>query len=343
MADASKVAGGYARANALSRTERSAIARRAALVRHRKDLPKAIAEGTLIIGDLELPCAVLDDPDNTRILTQNSFLRAIGRHPFASGGAGSAIDETAPFLRAKNLKPFISRELTRSTTPIVYLPRNPTSGAGGIGYGFRAQLLPDVCWVYQDALVAQKLLPSQIHIGDACRAFLKAITNHAIEDLVDQATGFDDLKKRQAIDKIIERYVEKERQPWIKMFDLDFYRHIYRLNGWPFDPENTARPGVIGHWTNDIYDRLEPGVRHALHQKVKRNRRGKPTEKLTQYLTKEEGKLRLKELLGGVKILMAQSSEWEAFKERLDRFYPKFGETMQLPFPSREYRLPQPD
>lgn len=340
MVDSSKAAGGVARANALTGAERSAIARRAALARHRKDLPKAIAEGTLVIRDLELPCAVLDDSDNTRILTQNSFLRAIGRHPFASGGAGSAIDETAPFLRAKNLKSFISEELERSTTPIMYLPRNPTSGAGGIGYGYRAQLLPDVCWVYQDALIAQKLLSSQLHIGEACRAFLRAITNHAIEDLVDKATGFEDLKKRKAIDEIIERYVDKQKQPWIKMFDLEFYRHIYRLNGWPFDPENTARPGVIGHWTNDIYDRLAPGVRYALHQRVKRNSRGRPTEKLTQYLTKEEGKLKLKELLGGVKILMAQSDKWDDFKVRLDHFYPRYGETLELPFGSPTFRLP---
>lgn len=343
MVDSSKVAGGVARANALTKAERTAIARRAALARHRKDLPKAIAEGTLVIGDLELPCAVLDDADNTRILTQNSFLQAIGRHPFASGGAGSAIDGTAPFLRAKNLKPFISIELEKSITPIRYLPRNPTSGAGGIGYGYRAPLLPDVCWVYQDAMIAQQLLPSQRHIGVACRAFLRAITNHAIEDLVDKATGFEDVRKRKAIDKIIERYVEKDKQPWVKMFDLDFYQHIYRLNGWKFDPENTARPGVIGHWTNDIYDRLAPGVRYALHQRVKRNSRGKPTEKLTQYLTKEEGKMKLKELLGGVKILMTQSRKWDEFRRLLDHFYPKYGETLELPLDRPTFRLPTPD
>lgn len=343
MNEIAKAAGGHARAKALSKKERSAIARHAALTRHRSDLPRAIAEGVLTIGDLHLPCAVLDDKDNTRVMTQNGFLRAIGRHPFAPGGTGSAIDNTAPFLRAKNLKPFISAELERSTTPIEFLPRNPTSGASGIGYGYRAQLLPDVCWVYQDALTAQKLLPSQIHIGESCRAFLKAITNHAIEDLIDRATGFDDIRKRKAIDRIIERYVEKEKQPWVKMFDLDFYRHIYRLNGWPFDPENSARPGVIGHWTNDIYDRLAPGVRYALHDRVKRNERGKPTEKLSQYLTKEEGKMKLKELLGGVKLLMAQSTQWDDFRGRLDQFYPKFGDNLMLPFETSAYHLPKPD
>src|SRR4051794_1259884 len=112
--DEGKVKGGLARAAALSKGERSAIARRAAIVKHHGDIPKAIAEGTLPIGGLSLTCAVLDDPSNTRVLTQNAFLKAIGRHPSATGGTGSAIGNSAPFLTAQNLKPFISSDLERS-------------------------------------------------------------------------------------------------------------------------------------------------------------------------------------------------------------------------------------
>lgn len=337
--DENKVAGGRARAASLSREERSAIARKAALSRHRKDLPKAIAEGILPIGGLRLQCAVLNDEKNTRVLSQNGFLKAIGRHPFASGGTGSAIDETAPFLRPKNLQPFISEDLERSATPIVYLPRNPTAGAGGVGYGYRGSLLPDVCWVYHDALVAGALHANQIHIGEASTAFLKALTNKAIDDLIDEATGFDDLRKRAAINRIIERFVRAEALPWVKMFDLDFYRHIYRLQGWPFDPENHGRPGVIGHWTNDIYDRLAPGVRDTLHERVRRNEAGRPTQKLTQLLTPEEGKPRLRELLEGVKLLMRMSQTWPEFKAKLDEFYPKFDQ-LALGSPIDRKRLP---
>lgn len=341
MVDQSKVAGALARAQSLTKEERSAIARKAALTRHRKDLPKAIAEGILRIGNLELSCAVLDDADNTRVLTQNGFLRAIGRHPFASGGTGSAIGNMAPFLKAQNLKPFISEELERSSSPIIYLPRNPTAGAGGLGYGFRGSLLPGVCWVYQDALVAGKLLPSQQHVGVACKDFLKALTNYAIEDLIDKATGFDDIRKRAAIDKIIEKYCRPDALPWIRMFDIDFYRHIYRLNSWAFDPAKTAKPGVVGHWTNDIYDRLAPGVRGALHDRVRRNDQGRPTQKLTQYLTPEEGKPRLRELLEGVKVLMQLSTEWKEFRTKLDLIYPRFDDTLQLPF-EQVKKLPGP-
>lgn len=332
--------GGEARAKALTKEERSAIARRAALARHSKGLPKAIAEGFLIIGTLKIACAVLED--ETRVLTQEGFLTAIGRAGKAKGGQGATVDGNPAFLRAKNLEPFISSELLASTTPVEFVPlRGP--GYEGRAFGYRARLLPDVCWVYQDAMMAGKLLPSQEHIAKACRDFLRALTNHAIDDLVDLATGFEDMRKRRAINKIIDQYVEKAARPWVKMFHLDFYRHIYRLNGWPFDPENNSRPGVIGTWTNDIYDRLAPGVRQALHDRVKRNAKGKPTQKLTQLLTPEDGKPALERLLEGVILLMRMSSDWGSFKRKLDEYYPRFGDTLQLPFEGGTYRLPAPD
>lgn len=326
-----KVAAAKARAAALSPEERSAIARRAALARHNKDLPKALAEGVLPIDKQGLPCAVLDDADNTRVLTQEGFLTAIGRAGKAKGGEGASVDGKPSFLRAKNLEPFISSELIASTTPIEFVPyKGP--GYQGRAFGYRARLLPQVCWVYQDALLAGKLLPSQMHIGEACRVLLKNLTDRAIDDLVDEVTGFEDLKKMAAINRIIEKYVEPEALPWVKMFDIEFYRQVYRLNRWPFDPDKTARPGVIGTWTNDIYARLAPGVKTELHRRVRRNSRGRPTEKLTQYLTPEEGKPRLRELLEGVKALMRISADWQDFSEKLNLAFPKFDETMMLPF-----------
>lgn len=339
--DSAQKLGGLARAKNLSTARRSEIAKRAAEVRWASTLPKAIAEGTLVIGDLRIPCAVLDDKNSTRVLTQEGFLTAIGRAGKAKGGEGATVDGLPAFMRANNLKPFINNDLIQSTTPIEFVPLR--GGYQGKAFGYRATLLPGVCWVYQDALVAQALLPSQSHIGKACSQFLKALTNYAIEDLVDIATGFEDLRKRKAINKIIEKYVEIDAQPYARMFPLSFYQHIYRLNAWPFDPENSKRPGVIGTWTNDIYARLAPGIREALHERVRRNAKGKPTQKLTQFLTPENGKPHLERLLEGIILLMRQSAKWDDFKLLLDQYYPKFNDTMQLDFDGgRVYRLPTP-
>ena len=337
--------GGVARAAKMTPEERSLVAKKAAAARWGipSDIPRAVAEGVLVIGELRIQCAVLDDANSTRVLTQEGFLTAIGRAGKAKGGEGATVDGLPAFMRANNLKPFINKDLVESTTPIEFVPlRGP--GYQGRAFGYRASLLPGVCWVYQDAAVAQALVPSQIHIGQACSRFLKALTNYAIEDLVDIATGFEDMRKRRAIDKIIEKYVEPEALPYVRMFDLNFYRHIYRLNGWPFDPENSKRPGVIGTWTNDIYDRLAPGIRQALHDRVRRNANGRPTQKLTTYLTPETGKPHLERLLEGIILLMRQSATWPDFRVQLDLYYPKFGDTQQLPFQEGErvYRLTSP-
>lgn len=339
--DPKKVAGGLARRNALTPEERSEIGRRAALARHGKALPRAIAEGVLYIGEIPLACAVLDDADNTRVFSQQGFLRALGRARSAKGGEGASVDGKPAFLRAKNLEDFISNDLIASTNPIEFIPyKGP--GYQGRAFGYRARLLPQVCWVFQDAAAAGKLLATQKHIGEQCRLLLKALTDHAIDDLVDRATGFEDQRKLEAIFRSIEKHVRADALAWVKMFDIEFYRQIYRLNRWPFDPDKTARPGVIGIWTNDIYDRLAPGVGGALRARVRRNEKGRPTQKLTQYLTPEAGKPRLKEMLEGVKALMRISTDWAHFQANLDIAFPRFDQALSLPFEGGLPRLPKP-
>ena len=102
--------------------ERSAIARRAALARFGKELPRAIAEGVLKIGNVRLACAVLDDKNKTRVFSQEGFLTAIGRAGKAKGGEGASVDGRPAFLRAQNLEPFITKDLIASTTPFEFIP-----------------------------------------------------------------------------------------------------------------------------------------------------------------------------------------------------------------------------
>jgi hypothetical protein len=337
--DPRKVAGALARAKALTPLERKEIARRAAVSRWGRDLPRAVAEGNLPVGDALIPCAVLDDGPNTRVLTQEGFLTAVGRAGKAKGGEGASVDGRPAFMRAKNLEPFISNELLGSTTPIEFVPlKGP--GYQGRAFGYRASILPRVCWVYHDAETAGKLLPSQAHIAKACTALLRALTDHAIDDLVDRATGFDDIRKREALHRILEKYVSAEALPWTKRFKDEFYQQIFRLNRWPYDPEKVARPSVIGIWTNDIYDRLAPGVRAALHERVRRNSKGRPTQKLHQFLTKEDGLEELRDHLNGVTAIMRGCDSWDQFQVLLEKSYPKVGDTMQLPLPEPR-RLPR--
>ncbi|WP_394353172.1 P63C domain-containing protein [Mucilaginibacter humi] len=64
-----------------------------------------------------------------------------------------------------------------------------------------------------------------------------------------------------------------ELLPWQKRFPDEFYKEIFRLNGWDYTVNGIKnRPGVIGTWTkNLIYNLLPNGVLAELekrHQKV---------------------------------------------------------------------------
>src|SRR5438046_2812702 len=79
--------GGKARAEALSPDERTDIARHAAESRWRRNggpgIPIATHSGDIRIGNVVLPCAVLED--GTRVLTQKGVFQAIGRTGQSSG------------------------------------------------------------------------------------------------------------------------------------------------------------------------------------------------------------------------------------------------------------------
>src|SRR5262249_47282062 len=126
--------GGDARRDALSAEERRDIARKAAIARWEGDLPIATHEGEFPLGSVMISCAVL--PNGTRIITQATFLRALGRSRSPKAGTGilSTVDGLPFFLQAEGLKPFISEDLMMSTTPIFY---RTLAGGKGVGYDAR--------------------------------------------------------------------------------------------------------------------------------------------------------------------------------------------------------------
>ena len=151
--------------------------------------------------------------------------------------------------------------------------------------------------------------------------------------LVDEATGYQDFRQRDALAKILEKFVAKELRPWGKTFPAEFYKQIYRLNGWSYT-ESSGRPGVIGHWTNNIiYKRLAPGVWEELKRLTPKTPSGSYKNKLFQRLTEDVGHPKLREHMSAVLMLMKYSPHWRVFMDRLDKEFPQWGANFLLPFP----------
>jgi hypothetical protein len=323
--DESKVKGGLARAQALSKEERSAIAKKAAEARWNNDLPEATHEGEMKIGEhITLPCYVLKD--EVRVLARVGVLKAIGRKGKAKGGRKYDQESQIPvFLTAQNLKPFISDELISNSKPILFTHR------GVKMMGYRAELLPQICEVFLDANEAGVLRPNQKPIAEKCKILYRGFATVGIIALVDEATGFQYDRARHALTEILERFISKELLKWVKTFPDEFYYHIFRLKGWKPAEIASRRPLYFGKITNDIvYERLSPNVLEQLKALSPKDERGRRRNKLFQRLTPDLGHPRLREHLASEITLMRifDDGQWDDFYKALNKALPK-----QTPLP----------
>jgi hypothetical protein len=322
--------GGTARAARLSADERRRIAQQAAKARWGEEIHFAPYPGEIVIGDIVIPCAVLED--ETRVLSQAAVLRALGRNPEKSLRAyGEDAEVRPPFVAADNLQEFITDDLRETLNPIRY--RVAGDRQNNPSWGYQARLLPLICGVYIQAWKNGKLHNTQEDVAKAAGVLLQGLAHVGIEALVDEATGYQDVRQKNALAKILEAYIDKVLQPWVQTFPTDFYKELFRLRNLDWPKGSVQRPRYFGALTNDIvYRRLAPGVLEELKRVQDRDDSGRPKHKLFQRLTTNVGYPKLREHLGSVVTLMKLSRNWGEFHILLDRIHPKYGETMPLPF-----------
>jgi len=293
---------------------------------------KAEFEGTLVIGDRELSCAVLED--GTRVFSMRGLNRALG-----SGRTGTKPKEVTdgalklpPILASKGLRPYIGEDLAaRLAEPIEYQPMH----GGRTGHGYEATLLPEICYVFLDAKKRKALKANQLHLAEAAEILVRGFAHVGIVALVDEATGYQEVRDRIALQKILDKYLTDEWAKWTKTFPDEFYIQLFRLKGISYPPpgkHKSWRPSYVGHWTNSIvYDRLAPGVKKELKKLNPRTEKGYRKRKHFQYLTPDYGTPALREHLSNVIFLMRGCKDWRDFERRLERAAQKMGDTLPLP------------
>ena len=324
-----KAKGGFARAEVLPPERRTEIAKKAAEARWGKDMATATHEGLIRLGDVEIEVAVLNDGE--RVITQSGFMRALGRARQAKGRQHYKGDVNLPaFLTAQNLKPFISKELevTSSQLEIKLL-------SGQRAYAYSADLLPDVCDVFIRAERAEVLKDSQQHIADRVHIIMKGLAHVGIAGLIDEATGYQEVRDRHALQAILDKFLRKEFAAWAQRFPEEFYRQIFRLKGWEWRGMKVNRPQVVAHYTkNIVYERLAPGILAELEARNPSDEKGNRRAKHHQWLTEDVGHPALAQHLHAVMGLMRASKSWDGFKALLDSAFPKQGENLKFDFMS---------
>lgn len=280
-------------------------------------------EHPLDLGGLEIQAYVLED--GRRVLYQGQMVQALGMSRGSSGGSGG--DRLAKFVAGQRLEPFVGDALRNVTAdPIKF--KTPK---GAVAYGYEATVLADICEAVLAARDSGVLQRQQMHIARQCEILVRGFARVGIIALVDEVTGYQDFRTKRALAEILEKFISKELQPWTRRFPEEFYKQIFRLRGWKYDPTTVKRPSVIGKMTNDIvYDRLAPGVLAELRRKNPVTGSGRRKHKHHQWFTDDVGHPRLREHLYAVVALMKASPTWDQFKRSIGRAFPKPGDTIPL-------------
>lgn len=316
-----KANGGHARTHALTPVRRKEIALKAAAARWDPAIPKTNYQGTLKIAGAEIPCAVFEQNDKVvRVIVQREVVGIL------TGNKKGDLDR---YLRAQNLQAFLPDKFKNKTLEEASILMEI---GGRKAHCYEGEDIVDLCTMYLNARKAGNvLLPNQMHLADRAEILVTSLAKTGITGLIDEATGYQNVRARDALQAYLEQVLRKELAAWVKRFPDEFFQEMHRLKNWPWSKGISKHPSVAGKYITDIvYERLGPGIVGELEKLNPKTQAGKRKAKHHQWLTEDIGHPALAQHLHSVIGLMKISDHWEEFNAHLDRAYPKSGAQLNL-------------
>lgn len=317
-ADAAK--GGRGRASVLTAEERSEIARDAARARWAKagktvavaappakppvmlptakddggELPYSQFPGTLDMGEVELECHVLND--GRRVLTAREVVRALR-------GTRSNPPSVHRYLDAL---PAYRRGMFDSRMMQFRLPGLPQTALG-----LEATVLIEMCDMYIAADKGGTLKPNQKNLLAMSWTIMRACAKTGIEALIDEATGYQQVREKRALQVKLQAFIAEDMQKWVKTFPDEFWQELARLEGIRYQARH--RPLRWGNYVlRFVYNAMDPDVAKKLKEMNPNPSHGNNLHQLLR----DFGRDRLHQQLGGVIAIMRQCDDMAEFRAR---------------------------
>lgn len=276
------------------------------------------------IGDLVLDCYVLED--GRRVFHKRGMARALGMR---SGGGNV-------FMRAmqrKGLGSEIDRKLLEKiNNPFYFKPLTQD-----LAHGYEAEVLADVCKAIVRAGEAEKLTSSQQALAAEARILLNAFAKVGVTALVDEATGFQEVRSPDALRLLVQQYIEAEKREWEKQFPDEYYDELNRIYGSKrLTRTGTGRviqnrPQHFAKFTRTyVYWPLENGAVLEELDRInpKINKRGTRRVRFHQHLSEGYGIEKLKRQVQEILTLVKVSDSVLQFKKL---FIKRFAEGLRQP------------
>jgi hypothetical protein len=302
-----------------------------------KNLPKALCTGDDTFNGVKLVAAILDDEDRTHLFSESSLAKAFGFKGSATywekRKKGTAV--LPSYLSNSALKDYITADLIdKLATAVPYLSTSKV-----VSTGIEATALPLICDVFVRAGNDNPDNEALVTAGKRAYAIILAFSQFGVLKWVEQITGYRYTDEDTQIVKSLKEYgVSPTIVEWQREFQSEFYRHIYRLKGWPYNPNTTARPQVIGTYTNQyVYNYLPKDVFAWIKENTPKSKAGNKTAKYFQSLDDKIGKEKLRNQMVSVTMLLKLSRSWLEFKQYFAR---SLGQT-QIDFKEPDMIIPQ--
>lgn len=278
------------------------------------EIHEATHRGILHIAGADVPCAVL--ANGKRIISQTGLFQAFDRPR-----KGEKRQEGLPsIVGAANLLPFVEDELREKSRAIHYVHTN-----GQLASGYDAEIIPLICELYLAANDAgDVLVESQQKIVMRATSMVRALAKVGITALIDEATGYQYDREKDALQKILKAYIAEDYLKWQSRFPRKYYQEVFRLHNWEYDPQSLKRPQYLGKFTNEfVYKQLPKGVLEDLRRKNPVNEKGIRRHRHHQHLSTEIGIPHLDRHLTKLITVMELSDNTESFKKNFNRVFRK--------------------
>lgn len=290
------------------------------------ELPKATHQGQMAVGDVMLDCYVLED--GRRVFHKRGMARALG----LKSEGGNAFMRT---MQRKGLGSQLPADLREKiNNPVNFKPLTQD-----LAHGYDADVLNEVAKAIVSADKQGKLTASQHGIAAQAEILTNAFAKVGVIALIDEATGYQQIRDPKALRILVQQYIEDEKREWEKQFPDGYYTDLNRLYGSRQFTQNNKgtviqnRPQHFANFTRDfVYHPLENGAVLEELDRInpKINARGTRRARFHQHLSQGYGIEKLKHQVQEVMTLMAVSDTVTGFKRLFQKRFPRKGDQSDM-------------